>query len=244
MMQRVRGLIAAILLLICMVGCGTRDAVYLERTESETEQVRREIEEAGETAHSDSMSEDENDSTVADDENVTEMPQVGRKDGTEPQPAEECYVYVCGAVEVPGVYILMSGARIYEAIAQAGGLTENAGITAVNQAQEVYDGLMIYIPTKEEAAAYPLDLDQKTSGGTGVTTADSQGEQKADERVNLNTASETELMTLSGIGQTRAEAILAYRKEHGCFSSVEEIMNVDGIKEGLYNRIKDNIKVK
>lgn len=235
MMQRIRVMTATILLLISVAGCGAEDTVYLERAVPETEQISEDGEEAANTADSAGLSEKESGVAATGSEDADGVQLAGQKgtDGT--QAAEKCYVYVCGAVKMPGVYILAPGARIYEAIEQAGGLTENAGIVAVNQAQEVYDGLMIYIPTKEEAAAYPVASMQET---------DSQGEDETDDRVNLNTASETELMTLSGIGQTRAEAILAYRKVHGSFSSVEEIMNVDGIKEGLYNRIKDNIKVK
>lgn len=210
MIKRIRVMMAAVLLLVCIAGCGTGDAIYLERAKTDTE----------------SASGTEEDELSAECGNAAETRPMGQENVTVTQTQEECYVYVCGAVFAPGVYVLAPGARIYEAIAQAGGLTEDAGITAVNQAQEVCDGLMIYIPTKEEAAAYPLASEQKQDGV-----------------VNLNTASETELMTLPGIGQTRAEAILAYRKMHGDFSSTEEIMNVDGIKEGLYNRIKDNIKV-
>ena len=81
----------------------------------------------------------------------------------------------------------------------------------------------------------------KAGGGSAGDTASDSGE---DGCLNLNTASLAELMTLSGIGQTKAQAVVNYRDAHGGFSSVEEIMNVDGIKEGLYNRIRDQIKVK
>lgn len=129
-----------------------------------------------------------------------------------------CYVYICGAVAEPGVYEVKQGSRIYEVVYMAGGLTEDADVSSVNQAEVIYDGQMIYLPTEAEG--------------------------ETDGRVNINTASVDELMTLSGIGQTKAEQILAYRNENGNFSSVEEIMNVDGIKEGLYSRIKDDIRVK
>lgn len=132
--------------------------------------------------------------------------------------AEACYVYICGAVANPGVYEVEAGSRIYEVVCMAGGLTEEADVSSVNQAEPVYDGQMIY-------------LSSQTAG------------EATDGRVNINTASVEDLMTLSGIGQTKAEQILAYRDKNGKFSSVEEIMNVDGIKEGLYNRIKDDIRV-
>lgn len=140
--------------------------------------------------------------------------------GTEAaEPADGvCYVYICGAVLTPGVYEVRQGSRIYEVVNMAGGLTEDADVSCVNQAEAVYDGQMIYLPT--------------------------EAENETDGRVNINTASVEELMTLSGIGQAKAEQILAYRNANGNFSSEEEIMNVDGIKEGLYNRIKDDIRVK
>ena len=134
--------------------------------------------------------------------------------------------------------MLDSGDRIYEAIALAGGLTEDASTAAVNQAETVSDGQMIFVPTIEEAEA-GIGVISEVSGA-----ATSEQEAVSDGRVNLNTASLTELMTLPGIGESKAQSILDYRAKNGGFSSVEEIMNVDGIKEGLYNRIKDSIKVK
>lgn len=80
--------------------------------------------------------------------------------------------------------------------------------------------------------------------GTGEGTSGGNGSVSGRRTSDLNTASLAELMTLSGIGQTKAQAVVNYRDAHGGFSSVEEIMNVDGIKEGLYNRIRDQIKVK
>ena len=141
----------------------------------------------------------------------------------------------------------------------AGGMTADAGMCAVNLAESVYDGLMVYIPDSEEAAGMAGSMTSAggstVSAGGSVTSADSSvrnGEGTSggtasspeDGRLNLNTASLAELMTLSGIGQTKAQAVVNYRDAHGGFSSVEEIMNVDGIKEGLYNRIRDQIKVK
>ncbi|MBP3487549.1 MAG: helix-hairpin-helix domain-containing protein [Roseburia sp.] len=255
MMYTRKGFLTAAFLLCLMAGCGTEHTVYLEQTTAATEQM----EDGGDTAEAEEQAQDaaggEAPEDAAGGKNAVrtaaeQAAAAGAKNdlnGTEADDAgeerQECCVYVCGAVRSPGVYILDAGARIYEAIALAGGLAENAGLTAVNQAQEICDGQMIYIPTKEEAAAYPA-ASQTAAGSASEQTAQAAGEQEADGRVNLNTASEAELMTLSGIGQSKAEAILLYRETHGGFSSVEEIMNVDGIKEGSYNRIKDSIKVK
>lgn len=145
-----------------------------------------------------------------------------------PQKDEDCCVYICGAVEHPGVYQLPPGSRVYEAVELAGGLTSDASFDAVNQAEEVTDGQMITVPTVEEQQA--AQEEEQTSDAS-------------DGKVNINTADAAELMTLPGIGASKAESILSYREEQGSFSSVEEIMNITGIKEGVYSKIKDYITV-
>ena len=133
------------------------------------------------------------------------------------------YIYVCGAVNAPGVYALPSDSRIFEAVSLAGGLTEEADTAVVNQAEAVTDGMMIRIPAIGEAIA--------------ETAAPSDG------RINLNTATAEELMTLPGIGSSKAESIIAYREEHGAFSDISELMQIPGIKEGVFSKIKEKIKV-
>lgn len=142
---------------------------------------------------------------------------------------EVCYVYLCGAVEKPGVYALPAGSRIFEAVAMAGGLREDADETYVNQAALVTDGMMIQIYTREETVKAEETLTEK---------------KQEDGRVNINTADITELMTLPGIGRTKAEAILAYRSEQGSFTVIEDLMQVSGIKEGTFLQVKEHIKVK
>lgn len=151
---------------------------------------------------------------------------------TEPQEdliqADTIFVYVCGAVCNPGVYELPADSRAYEAVEQAGGMSEEAAGTAVNLAEVLTDGQKLQIPFQGEVSE---------------TQESASGEITIDSRININTASMEELMTLKGIGQTRAEQILEYREKHGSFASTEAIMNVDGIKQGTYDKIKDNIKV-
>lgn len=142
-----------------------------------------------------------------------------------------CYVYVCGEVKSPGVYMLKAQSRIYEAVALAGGMTDEADEESVNQAEFVSDGMMIRIPNQEEAVLF------------GSASYDKSGETSDDGRLDLNTATAAELMTLPGIGEAKAESILQYREESGGFSCVEDIMQVAGIKEGVYNQIKDSVKV-
>lgn len=138
------------------------------------------------------------------------------------------YVYICGAVVNPGVYTLPQGSRIYEVIQAAGGLCDEAEDTLVNQAEPVSDGMMIRIYTKEEA-----ELQKEMS-------ADNM---QSDGKLDINAAGVTELMTLPGIGSAKAEAIVSYRTENGNFSNIEELMDIPGIKEGIFAQIREHIKV-
>ena len=141
------------------------------------------------------------------------------------------YVHVCGAVKVPGVYQLEEGSRSIDAVEAAGGFEEGAAVDFLNLAQQLTDGQRLYVPDREEAAGMGL-LEDPGMGGT----ADNG-------RVNINTASREQLMTLSGIGEARAEAIIAYRREAGPFLVIEDIMKVPGIKEAAFQKIKDDITV-
>lgn len=145
----------------------------------------------------------------------------------ESEQIEVCYVYVCGAVVSPGVYELQAGSRVYEAIKSAGGLSEDADLGSINQAEYVTDGQMIKILTVSEA-------ENGTENGN---------ETASDGLLDINNASVADFMTLPGIGQSKAQSIVQYREQNGAFSSVDEIMKVDGIKEGVFNKIKDCIKV-
>lgn len=143
------------------------------------------------------------------------------------------YVYVCGAVTNPGVYEIAENSRLFELIDIAGGMTENADATSQNLARVLQDGEQIQILTKDEAE------EQKKNGV--ATVADSAGKKQG--LVNINTASVQELTSLTGIGESRALAIIAYREEHGVFRSIDGIKKVAGIKDGLFEKIKNQITV-
>ena len=155
----------------------------------------------------------------------------GKSDSEKEKSTENIFVYVCGAVQKPGVYELLPGQRICDAIAAAGGLSEQAAGDSLNQAEVLSDGQMLRVLTTEEAAAATVQPGQETA------------ESSRDGRVDINTADASALMSLPGIGQSKADAIVAYRNEHGAFKAPEELMNISGIKEGVYQKIKDSIKV-
>ena len=121
----------------------------------------------------------------------------------------EIYVQISGAVADPGVYTFPADSRVYELIEAAGGLLPEAHDVSLNQAERLSDGQKIHVYTKEEAAEGLAPTEESSSTSDG--------------KVNINTASVEELTSLKGIGQTRAESIVAYRQEHGAFAAVEDL---------------------
>lgn len=140
---------------------------------------------------------------------------------TRTQGNPDCYVYICGQVNKPGVYALREDDRVFMAIELAGGLTQDAAVNFINQAEVITDGMKIEIPTVEEADLLEKGKSQKEAG-----------------LVNINLASKEELMTLPGIGEGRATAIIKYRDSCGGFKTPEDLLKVDGIKQGIYEKMK------
>ena len=128
----------------------------------------------------------------------------------------------------------MEGSRVYEAIQKAGGMTEEAADFAVNQAALLEDGQQITVPTTEEAKGWTPE--------EGVQSAVPE-QADSERKVNINQAAAEELMTLPGIGESKAEGIIEYRESAGGFQSVEEIKNVSGIGDAVFERIKDRIVI-
>ena len=156
------------------------------------------------------------------------------------QTVTHIYVHVCGAVNMPGVYELDSGQRIFAAIEAAGGFREDAAGDYVNLAMELGDGMKIFIPTCEEVEAGevpPKDIDSHESSDPSVNDTNTGG------KVNINTAGIDELGTIPGIGPTKAASILTYRETVGLFKSTEDIMNVSGIGNAKFESMKSEITV-
>lgn len=151
----------------------------------------------------------------------------------------DIYVHLCGAVHDPKVYQVKDGTRLMELIQLAGGLTDMAAGDYINQAVQVKDGQRIYIPTEEEVKE--LDSQSFITGGSDQVTGEMDSEEK--KRININEANASSLMTLPGIGQAKADSILEYRRLKGKFKTREDLMNVPGIKEGMYSKISAYITV-
>ncbi len=149
-------------------------------------------------------------------------------------------IYITGAVVNEGVYKINKDSRIEDAIKEAGGLKENANIKEINLAYMLEDGMKIYIPQQNENI-----LEDKTEGyiNKEVTTNENNTKNFENKIININTATQTELENLPGIGPSTALKIINYRKEKGKFKKIEDIKNVSGIGESKFSKIEKLIKV-
>lgn len=156
----------------------------------------------------------------------------------EGQNAEGIYVHVCGFVKNPGVYCLAQNSRVVEAIEAAGGFLDGAAGDFLNQAELLLDGQKIYVPS---------ELELEEMGETAFvpwqqsSQQGSQMEKTVNSKIDINTASLSQLMELDGIGKSKAEAIIAYRDKNGRFETCEDLMKVPGIKEAVYQKVCDKI---
>ena len=177
---------------------------------------------------------------------------------------ETIYVDICGAVTSPGVYELPYGSRVFQAIEKAGGYLPEAAASYLNRAKGLSDGQQIYVPTQAEVDSQMIQVTEdgqeatsETAPGNNNEEGSASGQKSAGEdsgeaetassteqKIDLNTADVSQLTTLTGVGESKALAIIAYREENGPFTSAEDIMNVPGIKEGTYEKIKDKIAIK
>lgn len=141
---------------------------------------------------------------------------------------EEIIVHLSGAVQRPGVYYLAEGDRVLHLLKRGGGAALDGDLDRLNLAAPLYDGQKVHVPRKTEGE------NQASSLHPGV-------EMTAGGKININTSSKQQLETLTGVGPTRAQAILDYREQEGPFSTKEELMNVPGIGEKTFAALKDRI---
>ncbi|HHZ8809326.1 TPA: helix-hairpin-helix domain-containing protein [Enterococcus faecalis] len=172
------------------------------------------------------------DTTMWEETSLTTMAEVAT-DATKERAETMIYVDIKGAVKVPGIYQLKNQQRIWDALALAGGVSEEADTTQVNYAQKVKDQMIIYVPKKGEPVPQSLETLQESA----------HAQQNQEEKINLNTATEAELQTISGIGAKKAQEIIRFRDEQGPFKTVEELKNVPGIGEKTVERLKDMLTV-
>ena len=251
-----------------MTGCQNEESEFLEKEleqeesgeTADVEQKELKDTESGKAslAGTDLASETSPDSTESEgiSKKKAEITESDQSSAIQQPVSRTIYVDVCGAVVNPGVYELSSDSRVFQAIEKAGGYLPGAAASYLNRARSLYDGQQIYVPTQEEVDSQTIPLTQDETAQDGVVqegtaqtgtaadnTADGAGTTQAGQRIDLNTADVSQLSTLTGVGESKALAIIAYREENGPFTSIEDIMNVPGIKEGTYEKIKDKIAI-
>ncbi|QDZ16666.1 competence protein ComEA [Humibacter ginsenosidimutans] len=150
-----------------------------------------------------------------------------------PTVAAVLYVHVLGAVTHPGLYTLPTGSRVVDAVGAAGGMTHDADQSGVNLARQLSDGEQLIVPHVGETVTSPVGSANGAAGAGGI----------AGGKVNLNTATETELETLPRVGPAMAAKILDWRTQNGRFTSVEDLMNISGVGQKTFDALKDQVTV-
>ncbi len=211
--------------LLCLVACslflfsGCGSTSYFEASGDYTE-----LEADDKSASSRDASDDSSDMASTD---ISDKPS--------DEEALTIFVQVAGAVNSPGVYELPSTARVFEAINAAGGLLDTADDYDINQAKTLSDGEKIYVYTSDE---------RQLAAGTNASVSGANSFSEATSSlVNINTASQEELKTLPGIGDSKASQIISYRDSNGGFTSIEDIKNVNGIGDSIFSQIQSLITV-
>ena len=241
-----------------LTGCKDDGAEFLEKelvqeesTETSGVDLEQEDPTDAESGVSEKKSEEKQVDTVQETAAAKQQPEIS-------EIPETIYVDICGAVTSPGVYELPYGSRVFQAIEQAGGYLPEAAASYLNRAKGLSDGQQVYVPTQAEVDSQRIAATQDGSEVTAENSTETASGQKSagedsgeaetasstEQKIDLNTADVSQLTTLTGVGESKALAIIAYREENGPFTSAEDIMNVPGIKEGTYEKIKDKIAIK
>lgn len=144
-------------------------------------------------------------------------------------------VDIKGKVKTPGTYEVTSDMRVIDVIKMAGGLLEDGDVSNINLSKKVVDEMVIYIPS----------INDKNINDKSISYIDDNTNKNNSEnsKVSINTGKVEELMTIKGIGETKAKAIIEYRAQNGNFKNIEEVINVKGIGNSTFEKIKDYIKL-
>ena len=158
------------------------------------------------------------------------------------------YVDIKGSVKNPGVYEFNEGERVIDAINKAGGLSKNATTDNINLSKKLVNEMVVYVFNKSELTTTKIEnsLDTLCKCETievNNCVSNNETNNNINSKININTDNKDKLMTLNGIGSSKADAIIEYRNKNGNFKSIEDIINVSGISSILYEKIKDNITV-
>lgn len=213
------------------------EKLFLDREESED---NNELEDFNEK-ESDSKKEESNNRNLEKDSDIESEKETSLGE-------EKIVVEIKGEVKKPNVYELKNGSRIYELIEEAGGPTDEADLSDINRALYLSDGQCIVIKNINDVESEEVNLNEslnaEVTNSIPTNSSGDKGEKNESSVININTASKETLMTLNGIGESKAQAIIDYRDESGGFKSVDDITNVSGIGEKTLEKIKDKISIK
>lgn len=168
------------------------------------------------------------------------------------------YVDIKGAVNNPGVYKIKENSRVIDVIDSAGGLKDNADTSIINLGKKVFDEMFIIVYTKEEVEKYKSEtisteeINKKINesvviidpnNDAQIKVEDKKDKEELTDKININTSDKKELQKITGIGESKAEAIIKYREKEGNFEKIEDIKNVSGIGDSLFEKIKEYITI-
>lgn len=162
---------------------------------------------------------------------------------------ESFYVDIKGSVKNPGVYKFKEGKRIIDAINEAGGLKKNADTSNINLSKKLTNEMVIYvynnneIKNKDSLSCNNICNVEVIEVNNCIENNDTNNKEPTNDLVNINTASIEELQTITGIGESKAKSIIEYRSNNGSFKAIDEIKNVSGIGDALFEKIKDKITI-
>lgn len=178
-----------------------------------------------------------------------------KKDDEDKKVDSEEYIYVDikGEVNKPNVYYVKVGSRVNDLIKEAGGLTKNANTRFINLSKKIEDGEVIVIYSNKEIndakknslleVSAPCVCEEVKNDACYNDNIDNNSNNISNKKININTASQSELTSLNGIGEAKAKAIINYRNTNGKFKTINDIKNVTGISDALFSKIKENITV-
>lgn len=241
-MNRIRYITAVVICMFFLCGCGDSGKVKVYNSGQDENGVGNSYSQSGEadraaTENQESGNIEKNAESMSEHADGSGKDADGSSQCEDGSLSREIYVQICGAVNQPGVYKVTTELRVFEVIELAGGVTESADTDVVNLAKPVYDEMRIYIPVQGE------EIQEDVSENYDDIYSDGETIREKDYLIDINNASIEELMTLPGIGEMKAAAIIEYRERIGAFERIEDIMNISGIKQAAFDKIKDKIKV-
>ncbi|ELC8449523.1 helix-hairpin-helix domain-containing protein [Clostridium perfringens] len=232
-------IIAVIAILFLFIGYSKTNDKKI--SDSDMEKLFLDREESEENNELEELNEKESDSKKEESNNIKEEKETSLGE-------EKIVVEIKGEVKKPNVYELKNGSRIYELIEEAGGPTNEADLSNINRALYLSDGQCIVIKNINDVESEEVNLNEslnaEVTNSIPTNSSGDKGEKNESLSININTASKETLMTLNGIGESKAQAIIDYRDEIGGFKSVDDITNVSGIGEKTLEKIKDKISIK